>query len=188
MKQSEIIKQLTDKELKLNLLFSQALFLVISFILSLFLFDHFFDWFPLFTFNIKEIIYFGVLPGLVIVGIDLLLIKLLPSSLFDDGGINERIFKNESIPFIFGISLFIAVSEEVLFRGLIQTTFGYVFASILFAVVHVRYLRKPVLFTSVVLISLLIGYLFLLTHNLLVTITLHFVIDFLLGLFIRFKK
>jgi hypothetical protein len=188
MKQSEIIKQLTDKELKLNLIFSQALFLGIALFLSIFLFDSFWDWSYLFSFDLEEIFYYGVIPGILIVCVDLLLVKFLPKSALDDGGINERVFRNQSIPYIFGISWLIAFSEELLFRGVIQSTFGYLFASILFAVVHIRYLKKPVLFISVLFVSLLIGYIFLITENLVITIVLHFIVDFLLGLTIRFKK
>lgn len=188
MKQSELIKQLSDEELKKNLLFSQGLFFILALLLSLFLFDNFFDWQNYFIWNTKEIIYYGILPGLIIVGIDLILMRIFPKSAFDDGGINERIFQSQSVFNIFVISFVVAVSEEFLFRGVIQTTFGYVFASILFAVVHVRYLKKPVLFLSVVFVSLYIGYIFLITVNLIITITIHFVVDFLLGLYIRFKS
>lgn len=188
MKQSEIIKQLTDEELKKNLIFSQLLFALIAVLLSFFLFDHILDWQLYFKWNLLDIIYYGTLPGLIIVVIDFILMRALPESAFDDGGINERIFRNQSVSTIFLLTLIIAISEELLFRGVIQTSFGYLFASLLFAVVHVRYLRKPVLFLSVVFISLYIGYIFILTENLIVTITIHFVVDFLLGLYIRFKK
>ena len=188
MKQSELIKQLSDRALKINLVISQVIFLGIALLLSFFLFDHFSDWATLFIWDIQEVIYFGALPALCIVGMDLLLMRMLPESAFDDGGINERIFSYRSISFIFSVALLVAVSEELLFRGVIQSTFGYVPASILFAVVHFRYLRKPVLFLSVLVVSLIIGYLFVITENLFVTITLHFIVDFLLGLFIRFKK
>lgn len=188
MKQSELIKQLSDKELKLNLLFTQLLFLGISILLSLFLFDHFSDWLLLFDWQLKEIFYFGIIPAFIIVLIDILLINLLPDTAFDDGGVNRRIFGDQPASFIFGISLLVAVSEELLFRGVIQSTFGYLFASILFAIVHIRYLKKPVLLLSVLLVSFFIGYIFSVTENLIVTITLHFIVDFLLGLYIRFRS
>ena len=73
----------------------------------------------------------------------------------------------------------------MLFRS---TTFGFVFASVLFAFVHYRYLRKPVLFISIVFVSFYLGFLFKLTENLLVTIVVHFIVDFLLGLIIRKQK
>src|SRR5690625_1741473 len=112
---------------------------------------------------------------------------ILPKKYFDDGGINERIFKNQSIFNIFIIALIVAVSEELLFRGLIQTIFGYFIASTLFALVHVRYLRKPVLLISVLLISFYLGYLYEITNNLFVTIFAHFIVDFLLGVIIRYN-
>lgn len=188
MKQSEIIKMMSDEELKKQLLLSQFLFLFIGFILSIFLFNKLTDWFIYINWDINEIVYYGVIPGLIIVFIDILLMIVLPKRYYDDGGINERIFKNQSIAYIFILSLVVAISEEVLFRGVIQTTFGYVFASVLFALVHFRYLKKPVLLVSVLFVSFYIGYMFEITGNLLVTIIAHFTVDFLSGLLIRFPK
>src|SRR5690625_262268 len=90
--------------------------------------------------------------------------------------------------FFFFISLFVAVFELILFRFVLQTVFGYFIASTIFVLVHVRYLKKPVLFVSVLLLSFYIGYLFEVTGNLFVTMIAHFTIDFLLGLIIRFQK
>lgn len=188
MQQNELLQNISDQDLKKSLLLSQGFFLFISLLLSLFIFDHFFDWFQYFTFNVEEIFYYGLIPGLIVVAIDVILMSILPKRYFDDGGINERIFRNRSIPDIFFLALIIAISEELLFRGVIQTTFGYFIASIIFAIVHFRYLKKPVLFASVLLLSFYIGYLFEITGNLIVTITMHFIIDFLLGLIIRFQK
>ncbi|MGA9288058.1 MAG: CPBP family intramembrane glutamic endopeptidase, partial [Anaerobacillus sp.] len=123
----------------------------------------------------------------LIVLIDLLLMKIFPEDQLDDGGINERIFANLSLLHIFTLSLVIAISEELLFRGVIQTNFGLFIASGLFAIIHVRYLAKPVLFLSVVGISFMIGILFELTGNVLVTITAHFLIDFTMGCLIKRK-
>jgi len=188
MKQSELIKQMTDKELKKQVILSQLIFITIGIILSVFLFEKMSDWLLYFNWNPKEIFYYGVISGLIIVGIDLIIMYIFPERYYDDGGINEKLFKNLAIADIVGVTLIIAVSEEILFRGLVQTTFGYVFASVLFALMHIRYLKKPVLLISVLLISFYIGYLFELTGNLYVTITSHFTVDFLLGLFIRFQK
>ena len=162
--------------------------LILSFILSLILFENIFEWQHYFNVNIREIFLYGLIPGLIIVMIDLILMYSLPARYFDDGGINEKVFQNRSIGDIFMIALIVAVSEELLFRGVIQTTFGYIIASIIFSLVHFRYLKKPALLISVLFISFYIGYLFELTGNLFVTITTHFIVDFLLGLIIRFKK
>lgn len=188
MKQEDIIKHMTDRELKQQLLLSQAIFFLLSIFLSFFLFDNVLDWFIYLYIDFYTIFYYGLLPGLIIVSVNLILYKFLPKHLFDDGGINEKVFKQQSIMSIFIIALVVAISEEFLFRGLIQTTFGYMTASIIFIVVHFRYLKKPVLLISIIFVSFYIGYLFELTSSLFVTITVHFVVDFLLGLAIKFEK
>lgn len=187
MKQNDILKHISDKELRKSVVLSQLLFLIIGFILSLFLFDHVNNWASMIQVDPDELVYYGIIPGISIVLIDLILTRIIPFRYLDDDGINKRIFSNISVPHIFCLTLLIAISEEVLFRGVIQTTFGFFFASLIFAVVHIRYLRKPVLLLSVLFISFSIGYIFELTGNLLVTVTIHFLVDFLLGLLIRYN-
>ena len=187
MKQNEMIKLLSDKELKLQLFISQLLLIILSVILGLFFFDSFSDWKTYFIWNPSDIITYGFLVGIIIVFIDIILMKFVPSKYYDDGGINKRIFRNTSIPYIFVITLFIAVAEELLFRGVLQTTFGYIIASLIFALVHFRYLNKLFLFSSILLISFLLGFIFEITNNLSVTIVTHFTVDFLLGVIISLK-
>lgn len=188
MKQEEIIKQMTDDELKKQLFFSQGLFFLISMLLSFLFFSRITDWFLYIQFNSKQILYYGFFLGTLIVIFELALFYIIPKKYFDDGGINERIFRNQSLGTIFLIALVVAISEEFLFRGVLQTTFGYFFASSLFVVVHIRYLKKPVLLALIIFISFFIGYLFEITGNLLVTIAFHFTVDFLLGIFIKHDK
>ncbi|GIP61752.1 hypothetical protein J32TS6_03070 [Virgibacillus pantothenticus] len=153
------------------------------------MFDSFLEqWQQLFHWNSKDIIFYGILPGFIIVSIDLLLTYTLPAKYYDDDGINEKLFANQPIWFIISISFLVAVTEEMLFRGVIQSTYGYWVASILFALIHFRYLKKPVLLVSILLVSFYLGYLFHITNNLAVTITAHFIVDVLLGFFIRFKR
>nr|WP_153736292.1 type II CAAX endopeptidase family protein [Aquibacillus halophilus] len=179
---------MSDYQLKQQLLLSQFILFTLSLIASLFLFDSFKDWLDLFKWQPTQFILYGVLPGIIVILIDLFLMYNLPKKLYDDGGINEKIFKNRTVTEIFIISLVVAISEEMLFRGVIHTIFGYFFASILFALVHIRYLSKPVLLISILLLSFYLGYMYEITNNLFVTIIAHFIIDFFLALIIRFKK
>ena len=185
-KYTELIKGLTDKELMFHLYMTQLILLALSFILGIFLFDHL-----SFLQNIKffdsKILLIGVPAGIIIVLVDMILMRMLPPSYYDDGGLNERIFKNKSIVHIAFIAAFVAVSEELLFRGIIQTKTGLIFASIIFAIIHYRYLFNWFLFSNIVLLSFFIGLVYEWTNNLAVTIIMHFIIDFLLGLFIKFK-
>src|SRR5699024_12720360 len=172
-KQSEIIKQLTDTQIRHQLYLTQFIFIVLSYFISLFFFDSLNIWVDLLTFNMQQLVLFGVVPAIILVVFEILLSKWIDPRHIDDGGINERVFKGQSVFHIFQISLIVAIAEEALFRGAIQTTFGYVFASVLFIIVHLRYLKKPVLLLAIIITSFGIGYIFLKTNNLLVTIIFH---------------
>lgn len=121
----------------------------------------------------------------MVLALDFLMMRYLPKKWYDDGGINEKIFRTRSIPHLFLLCMLIAFSEELLFRGVIQTSFGLLMASAIFAALHVRYLSKWFLFTTVVLLSFFLGYLYDVTENLWVTIFAHFLIDFVLAVHIR---
>ena len=184
---SEMIKELTDKELIRHLYLTQIILLLLSLGLSLFLFKGFTYWQQFHLVDI-HIVTIGLSAGLMVVIIDFLFTKWLPSSYYDDGGLNERIFRHQSVFHIFVITLFVAFSEEMLFRGIIQTKMGLILSCIIFAVVHYRYLFNWFLFINIVLLSFLIGFIFAWTDNLAVTIVMHFVIDFFSGIQIKWKN
>jgi uncharacterized protein len=184
---NEMINELTDKDLIRHLYLTQIILLVLSLGLIPFLFEGFTYWQQ---FNLVDIhiVTIGLSAGLMVVIIDFLFTKWLPSSYYDDGGLNERIFRHQSVFHIFIITLFVAFSEEMLFRGIIQTKMGLILSCIIFAVVHYRYLFNWFLFINIVLLSFLIGFIFAWTDNLAVTIVMHFVIDFFSGIQIKWKN
>lgn len=185
-KYNELIKGLTDRELLSHLYITQIILLVITFILGLLLFDQF-SYLHTIDFTDVRILLIGVPAGAAVVIVDILLMKLLPKSFYDDGGLNERIFKNRSVTHIAWIAAFVAFSEELLFRGVIQTNVGLIFASIIFAIIHYRYLFNWFLFSNIVILSFFIGSVYEWSNNLAITIIMHFTIDFLLGLYIKYK-
>jgi uncharacterized protein len=186
-KYNELINSLSDKELLFHLYMTQVILLVISFILGILLFDHF-SFLETFTIFDSRIFSIGILAGIGIVLVDVVLMKWLPPSFYDDGGLNERIFRNRKVIHIAWIAALVAISEELLFRGIIQTKVGLVAASIIFAIIHYRYLFNWFLFANIVILSFFIGLIYQWTNNLAVTIIMHFIIDFLLGLFIKYRK
>lgn len=185
-KYNEIISELTDRELLFHLYATQLLLFGISLVLGFILFDHF-SFFRHIRLADVNILTIGASAGIVVAVVDLLLMKWLPTSYYDDGGLNEKIFRNKSIIHIAFIAFIVAFSEELLFRGIIQAKFGLIAASILFAGVHYRYLFNWFLFVDIVLLSFFIGVVFLVTNNLAVTIMMHFMIDFLLGIYMRWN-
>ena len=184
-KQAEAIKYMTDKELLGHLYFSQFLFFVIGAILAFFLFDSWDEFFAIWSFHPFHIFVIGTAFALVVYFADLFLMKNVPKHMFDDGGINEKMFQRRSVPHIFVLAFVIALVEEFLFRGVIQTHFGLFAASIIFALMHIRYLSKWLLLVSVVLLSFLLGLIYEYTGSVVVTFWAHFLIDLLLALKIR---
>ncbi|MCP3025825.1 CPBP family intramembrane glutamic endopeptidase [Halobacillus sp. A5] len=182
--QRELIRRMSTREITKHLIVTQLILLTIAVLSSAFLFvDPVNKWLSLFNAG-PEILWFGVMPAIIVISIDFILMFLLPERFYDDGGINQKVFQNQKAVNIFWLTLLIAICEEVLFRGVIQTSFGYLAAGTLFALIHFRYLKKVVLFVSVLLVSYFLGYMFHITENLLVTITSHFLIDFILGIWI----
>lgn len=186
-KYNQLISRLTDKELLYHLYLTQTILLAISLILGFFLFDHF-TYLQNIDISDLHIIIIGIPAGLSIVIMDIMLMKMLPSSYYDDGGLNERIFSNRNVFHILIIAFVVSFSEELLFRGIIQTKVGLITASIIFAIIHYRYLFNWFLFINIILVSFMIGLIYNMTGNLAVTMTMHFVIDFLLGVYIKFAK
>lgn len=187
MKQEELLARITDEELRMSVIYTQLMFIALAIISGSILFEDWNSWTRLFQFSVSQIVFWGIIPGIAIVLIDLLLTRLLPSDYYDDGGINRRVFSNLRVGKLFLLTLLVAVSEELFFRGVIQSSFGYIVASLLFGLIHFRYLKKPVLFVSIMAVSFLLGYIFEVTENVFVTMSCHFIVDFLLGLFIKLK-
>ncbi|MYL55103.1 CPBP family intramembrane metalloprotease [Pontibacillus yanchengensis] len=185
--QAELIKQLTDRQLVNQVYLTQLIILILTIGGSFFLFDSLEEVADLFRWNTQQVIFYGISAGVVVLIIDIILMVLLPARFYDDGGINKRVFRSISVLEIFVIALLVAFAEELLFRGVIHTHFGYIIASVLFALMHVRYLTKPVLFVSVLFISFYFGWMYEITHLLWVTIIAHFMVDFVLGVMIRFN-
>ncbi|SDN38109.1 CPBP family intramembrane glutamic endopeptidase [Alkalicoccus daliensis] len=185
--QKEILHTLSDKELYLNLYLTQCFMLFTAVIGAYFFQGSILVPFQQITISLKATLIGAVFAFIVIV-IEIICMKLLPEKWFDDGGINERIFKNMHPLQIVFFSIIVGFSEELLFRGVIQTEFGIVIASLIFALIHIRYLGNVFLFSFVVIISFSLGALYWWTGNLWTSITAHIIIDLVLGILIRYNR
>ncbi len=179
-------KQLTDKLLLLNLYITQALTLIIGLIWILLQKRN-----PIHVFNFPENWHF-VLWGLglaaIMLVVDFLLTHIVPEDSMDDGGINDLLFRKRPIWHILFIAAIVSVCEEILFRGAIQYAFGPYWTSILFAVIHVRYLRHWIPTGWVFLSSYGLGYIYIHSGTLWAPIACHFLIDLFSGLVIRYRR
>ncbi|WCN36758.1 CPBP family intramembrane glutamic endopeptidase [Aneurinibacillus uraniidurans] len=132
-----------------------------------------------------SVVLYGTLAALFVIVVEVGLTLALSREMFDDGGVNELLFRDLSSIQIICLCFVVAVSEELLFRAVIQPEFGIWWTSILFTVVHVRYWKKWVMVAVVCGISLLFGALVVRTGSVWTTIWAHFLIDATLGYFIK---
>jgi len=139
----------------------------------------------LLAFNHLKTYIWGLVGGIVLVVFNILLNYTIPERFLDDGGFNKKFFTSLTIFEMTILCVLIALSEELFFRGFIQTKFGIVIASIIFALVHFRYVKKPILLIVVLLESFFLGYLFMKTDNLVVVFITHFILDYVLGMYMK---
>lgn len=182
------IGTLDNKVIIYNLYLTQALTLLLAFLLY-FIFD---QYSPneviglLIPDNLFRSSIYGFIVAAIIIVLNILLDKKLPEEVLDDGGINEKIFSNISIVNIAVIAIVVAFSEELLFRGILQSTLGIFFSSLLFALIHFRYLKKVVLITFTFLTSIALG-LLVYYSDWFAAFLAHFLIDLVLGILIKKK-
>ncbi|AWB45040.1 CPBP family intramembrane metalloprotease [Paenibacillus sp. CAA11] len=178
--------QLNDQLLLINLYLTQGLTFIISMIIFLFQRRN-----PLKLFyfpdNYNFLLWGAGLAAVMFVA-DLLVSKVISEKSMDDGGINEMLFRNRPVWHIVAIAAVVAVCEELLFRGAIQHAFGPYWTSILFAVIHIRYLRHWIPTGWVFLSSYGLGLIYIYSGTLWAPIVCHFLIDLVSGLVIRFRR
>ncbi|CAH1194391.1 hypothetical protein PAECIP111892_01630 [Paenibacillus auburnensis] len=179
-------QHLTDKLLLLNLYITQGLTLFIGLIWILLQKRNPFDILN-FPGSDKFLLWGLGLAGIMLI-VDFLLTHIVPEESMDDGGINDLLFGRRPLWHIIIIAAMVAICEELLFRGAIQYAFGPYWTSILFAVIHVRYLRHWIPTGWVFLSSYGLGYIYIHTGTLWAPILCHFLIDLFSGLVIRYRR
>ncbi|MDF2668360.1 MAG: hypothetical protein K0R67_666 [Paenibacillus sp.] len=178
--------ELTDRLLLLNLYITQVLTLIVGILILLFQSRN-----PIRLLTMPEgyvFIWWGLGFAAVVLVVDLLVSRIVPEDVTDDGGINQMLFGNRPIWHIALLSLIVAICEEMLFRGAIQHAFGPYWTSILFAAIHIRYLRHWVMTGLVFSISYGLGWIYIQTNTLWTPILAHFIIDFIMGCIIRYGR
>jgi len=178
--------QLTTRLLLINLYFTQGLTLLIG-ICWIFLQKR--NPFELFSFQQDvNFVAWGLGLACVMLMIDFLVSRIMPEDAMDDGGINKMLFSDRPVWHIVCIAAMVAICEELLFRGAIQYAIGPYWTSIIFALIHIRYLKHWIPTGWVFLSSYGLGFIYIQTGSLWAPIVCHFVIDLISGLVIRFRR
>ncbi|WP_219836502.1 CPBP family intramembrane glutamic endopeptidase [Paenibacillus sp. R14(2021)] len=180
------IDEIDDRMLLINLYATQAITFIIGFIWLLF--QRRSPFLLFFPESGLSFVYWGLGLAAAVIAVDLLAARFVPDEANDDGGVNERIFRNRPIWHIVVLSLVVSICEETLFRGAVQHHIGPYWTSILFAAIHVRYLKHWIPTGLVFAISYALGWIYLRTGTLLAPVIAHFMIDMIMGLVIRFRR
>lgn len=178
--------QLNERLLLINLYITQGLTLFIGIIILLFQKRSALSvlQFP----KDVQFLWWGCGLAAVMFGFDFILSRFVKEESLDDGGINEMLFRNRPIWHIAVICVIVSICEELLFRGAIQHGIGPYWTSIIFALIHIRYLRHWIPTGWVFLSSYALGYIYIQTGTLWAPIVCHFLIDFISGLVIKFRR
>lgn len=181
------IDQMDDRFLRVNLLITQGILLLIAIVASFFV--HTWDTFTrLFHISSWSFLVYGALFAILVVFIGEGLERLVPANWVADGEINQRIFRNLSFTKTIVYCILVGIAEEWLFRGVIQWWLGNWWTSLLFTLIHIRYLKKPLLLLMVFGTSYGLGYLFDVQGSLWVPIIAHSLLDFLSALIIQRRR
>lgn len=180
------VDELSDKLLLANLYITQALTLIIGIV-----------WILLQGRNILDVLriplngqfaLWGAGYAAIVFIIDVLISRFVPDDAANDGGVNSRIFRTRPIWHIVVISFVVSVCEEILFRGALQFAIGPYWTSIIFAAIHVRYLRHWVPTGLVFSISYGLGWIMIQSGTIWAPILAHFLIDLVMGCIIRLRR
>ncbi|GGK19627.1 CAAX amino protease [Caldalkalibacillus thermarum] len=188
MNKRDMLEQMDNRTLYLNLVLTQGILLVAGLILY-----HFFLRRKVFLTDLfhTERLLFAVAAGLgfaaIVLLIDFVLMRFVPKSYFDDGGVNERLFRDVNVWQIALIAVGVALVEEWLFRAVLQNLLGWFWASLMFALIHFRYFNQWLYALLVIVISFGFGGLYEWTGSFWAVFTAHFAIDFTLGVMLRYR-
>ncbi|WP_159438625.1 CPBP family intramembrane glutamic endopeptidase [Desulforamulus ferrireducens] len=119
---------------------------------------------------------YGTLMAAILVLMQILLATLVPHHLLLDDGTN-RVLYSFSYPNILLLMGLGAFAEETLFRAAMQPKLGILLTSVLFALIHVRYLKKWVLLLGTVVMSMALGWLYQKTQIIWAPIWAHFLVN-----------
>ncbi|PIC99571.1 CPBP family intramembrane glutamic endopeptidase [Sporosarcina sp. P29] len=115
----------------------------------------------------------------------------IPSHYIDD---TNKTYQDHSLTSIITFMFIAALFEETLFRGIIQNLLyistnvqgiAIVLTTLLFLIIHIQYFKKPMMLVTICIPSLVLGWIYFKTNNILVPVFVHFIMN--TGMTILFK-
>ncbi|WP_298469362.1 type II CAAX endopeptidase family protein [uncultured Psychrobacillus sp.] len=142
----------------------------------------------------SKIILVIILASISLTLFGVLLTYLTPEKYIDE---MNKSYQDSSVLEIISFMLLAALFEELLFRGIIQNVLfiivdhrwlAILLTSFLFVAFHVQYYKKPLMLLNITVPSLVFGWCYFYTDNLLVPIIVHFILNVSMTLLFKFNK
>jgi len=127
--------------------------------------------------------------GLLLFGV--ILTMYIPSNYMDD---TNKSYQNYSLITVSSFMFIAALFEEMLFRGIIQNSLllfiehqwiAIIITTLLFLGMHTQYFKKPIMLINIAIPSLIFGWIYFETNNILAPFLVHFLMN--LGMTLLFK-
>lgn len=168
----------------LNIVLSQAILVIISAFLILLIFPEV-QLADVMRLSCRTVHLLAFLAGSVLLlGLQLLFHRYVSKDRLTEE-INILLINTFSLPELTGIFFFGALTEETLFRGILQPVLGILTASLLFTLIHFRYLKKIFLILEVFLMGLILGLTYFLTGTVWIPVFCHFTVNILTAFLIK---
>ena len=142
--------------------------------------------------SLRNLVYI-VIASSALIFYGVIMAYVVPSHLIDDTNKSFAEYTNRTIlAFMFLVVLF----EELLFRGIIQNAAFWLLqnewlaigvGAVAFLLFHVRYFKKPVMLVNILLPSVVFGRVYMETNNMLVPITVHFLMNVTMTLLFKYN-
>ena len=119
--------------------------------------------------------------GLILFGV--IITFCTPSKYIED---TNKSYQNYSLKSIFALMFLGALFEELLFRGIIQNLIfiflenqwiAIIITTLLFLGIHIQYFKKPIMLINITIPSLIFGWIYFETNNILVPFVAHFLMN-----------
>lgn len=129
--------------------------------------------------------------GLVLFGI--VLAVFIPSRYLDE---TNKSYQNGSLLGIIVFMFLAALFEELLFRGIIQNVLSIfiehqwtviIITTLLFLTFHIQYFKKPLMLLNISIPSLVFGWIYVETNNILASLFVHFIMNVVMTLLFKYK-
>lgn len=176
--------EISKKVLALNIIISHVLIIVVAIIIiKLFKLPVAIN--TVLAFNMSRLLWVSVVLGsTLLIAVQYIFMRFVARDrLLDE--INILLMEKFTLPELIPIFLLGAAAEEFLFRVIIQPHLGIILTSILFTLIHFRYLKKIYILAEVFLLGVILGLVYAVVPTIWAPLLCHFAVNYIMAVLIK---